>query len=492
MSTGEAIRSHAGFDHPATPGSGGVAVLGLGASGFAAARLALAHKEKVYVSDLQTDTDTAGRAGALRELGADVDLGSHDVARIAQAGVVVVSPGIPPGAPVLQDLRARAVEWISEPEFAARHLPGALIGVTGTNGKTTTALLIGHLLRASGIEAAVGGNVGRGLAPAACEIALADPPPAWVVLELSSFQLAGIRELTPDIGVVTSLAPDHLDRYPDTAAYYADKARLFLNATPRSRWVLNGEIPEVRALAGVAPGTRHWFARSPEPVEGEAPSATVRDGILTLSLARRPGSPDRSTRSDEPLVPAESLQLLGSHNVMNALAAALVARLAGATPAGIRDGLLSFAPLRHRMEPVLDRDGVLWVNDSKATNVDAARSALESMDRPIVMLLGGRDKGEDFTSLAGPLGARAHAVIVYGEAGPRLELELATALRTRADLQVDVEADFDEAVRLAGLRARPGDVVLLSPACSSFDQFVNYEARGDRFAELARSTGEAA
>jgi len=460
---------------------GGVAVLGLGASGDAAARLALQQGEKVYVSELRTDDETAARARGLRELGARVDLGAHDVARIAEAGVVVVSPGIPPDAPVLQSLRSRSVPWISEPEFAARFYQGALIAITGTNGKTTTAALTAHLLNSSGIHSALGGNVGGGLAPTASELALVDPPPRWFVLEMSSFQLADTREFRPDIGVVTTLAPDHLDRYPDTRSYYADKARLFQNAVYSSRWVLNGEMESVRALPGTAPGVRCYFARDPALVDPEGPAAFLRDGILTLRPALHPEDRER----EEPLVPAESLSILGNHNVLNALAAALTARLAGASVSGIRTGLASFAPLPHRMEPVAEGGGVLWVNDSKGTNVEATRGALESLDRPLVVILGGKDKGEDFRSLAGPLRDRARAAILYGEAAGRLEGELRDEEGEELTL-VRADQGFDQAVMEAASRAVEGDLILLSPACSSFDLFKDYRARGERFTELAR------
>ena len=463
-----------------------VSILGLGASGLAAARLALTKGEQVHVSDLRTDPTTRAHARDLELLGAHVELGHHDLARIASAGTVVVSPGIPPDAPVLRGLRDRGIRWISEPEYAVRFLPGSLIAVTGTNGKTTTVLLAAHLLRAGGLDAEAGGNVGGGLAPAASELALRVPPPEWSVLEMSSFQLADTDRFAPDIGVVTNLAPDHLDRYPDLETYYADKARLFRNATPGSRWVLNGESDRVRDLPGDAPGRRILFATDPragseEPRPGEERTAAfVRDGILTLRLSERVGG----SGEEEALVPRHALPMVGRHNVLNALAAALVARLAGASLSGIREGLLSFTPLPHRMEPVAEVDGVLWVNDSKATNVAAACTALESLDRPVLALLGGRDKGEDFRPLAGALRGRARQVVVFGDAGARLEAEL------RGDLGgiplVRVPGGLEEAV--AGLRpvANPGDVVLLSPACSSFDAYRDYAERGGHFAALAR------
>jgi UDP-N-acetylmuramoylalanine--D-glutamate ligase len=368
---------------------------------------------------------------------------------------------------VLQALAERGVRWISEPELAVRFYSGALIAITGTNGKTTTTLLVAHLLEAAGVRAAAGGNVGGGLAPSACDLALAVEPPDWYVLEMSSFQLAGIESFRPDIGVVTNLSPDHLDRYADVEAYFADKARLFENATGESRWVLPVGDEAVARLAGEAPGRRYHFGGG-----ADSPShAFVDRGFLTL----------RATESLERLLPATDLPLLGRHNVDNALAAALAARLAGATPEGIEAGLRSARPLPHRMEPVCERNGVLWVNDSKATNVAATRSALVSLERPVVILLGGKDKGEDYRPLGPALREGVRHAIAYGAAGPRIEREL------RDVLPIEVMGrDFAAVVERAAALARPGDLVLLSPACSSYDMFESYEHRGRRFAELAQ------
>jgi UDP-N-acetylmuramoylalanine--D-glutamate ligase len=400
---------------------------------------------------------------------------------VAGAGLVVVSPGIPPSAPLLRELAERGKRWITEPELAVRFFSGPLIAVTGTNGKTTTTLLIAHLLERAGFRALAGGNVGGGLAPAASDLALVAEPPDWYVLEMSSFQLAGIETLRPDIGVVTNLSPDHLDRYASVADYYADKARLFDNATAASQWVLPGGDASVAALAGDAPGRRYYFG-------GNAPvaHAFVHDDVLTLKV--------EDTR--ERLVARSELALIGKHNVANALAAALAARLAGADAERIADGLVSARPLPHRLEPILERGGVLWVNDSKATNVAATASALASLDRPVVILLGGKDKGEPFVPLARPLSERARAVIVYGAVGPRIfsELngELIRELKDRLHIEL-MGSDFDEIVSRAAALAQPGDIVLLSPASSSYDMFDNYEQRGRRFAELAaRSAGGAA
>jgi UDP-N-acetylmuramoylalanine--D-glutamate ligase len=446
-----------------------VAVIGLGASGQAAARLAAEKGAGVYVSDTRTD-DAASACGVeLGGAGIDVELGGHDLERVAEAGFVVASPGIPPNAPVLRALVERGVRWISEPEFAARFLPGSLIAVTGTNGKTTTTLLVDHLLRASGIRSAAGGNVGGGLAPAASEVARSGVPYEWVVLEMSSFQLSAIDSFRPDIGVVTNLSPDHLDRYANVEAYYADKARLFANADERSVWVLPHGDDTVTALAGDAPGHRYHFG-------GVGSDAFVDEGALTV----------RPFGEIDELIPVADLPLLGAHNVRNALAAALVARLAGAQSGGIAAGLGTARALPHRLEPVHDRDGVLWVNDSKATNVAATRSALASLDRPALLLLGGKDKGEDFSPLA-EAAERLRSVIAYGAAGPRAAAELRTALGAGTSDTVElVEGSLEGVVARARTLARRGDVVLLSPACSSYDMYESYEHRGRHFTTLAR------
>ncbi len=462
---------------------GTVAVVGLGASGEAAARLALEKGDSVYVSDLRTDASIAARAEWLRSLGAVVELGHHDSARIASADLVVVSPGIPPTAPVLQDLAGDGVRWISEPEFAFRFFKGPLIAVTGTNGKTTTAALTAHLLARSGIDAALGGNVGAGLAPPASELALRESAPDWYVLEMSSFQLAGTDRFRPEIGVVTTLSPDHLDRYDSLEEYYRDKARLFQNATPESRWVLNGDGKEVRELPGEAPGIRYYFSLEAQAGEASGEADRTSGGWLDGKELVLEGM-DPGTGGKEVLLSVDRLSLLGRHNVANCLAAAVTARLAGATLEGIRTGLSDFPPLPHRMEPVGEWEGVLWVNDSKATNVEAARSALDSLDRPVVLLLGGKDKGEDFSALAESIRARARHVLLFGEARHRLEKALGPAVSARL-----IDGSFQDVISEARRSARPGDVVLLAPACSSFDMFRDYEDRGRRFAALARGDG---
>jgi UDP-N-acetylmuramoylalanine--D-glutamate ligase len=443
-----------------------VSVVGLGASGLAAARLALKRGDRVYVSDTRSDAQARASQDQLRALGADVELGGHDVARIAASSLVVVSPGIPPDAALLRALKGRGVGWISEPEFAFRFLEGPLIAVTGTNGKTTTSALTAHLLEAAGYDVGLGGNIGGALGPAASELALREPAPDWTVLEMSSFQLADIETFKPDVGVLTNLAPDHLDRYPSVESYYADKARLFENADEGSRWVLNADDARAVELAGDAAGKRRYFS-----LEREVEGAFLQGDQLVLAM-----DGERET-----LLPQLELPLLGRHNVANALASAVAARLAGASAQALRAGLASAHALPHRLEPVLEKRGVLWVNDSKATNVAAARSAIESLTRPLVILLGGKDKAEHFGGLAPSIRRRARHVVAYGAAGERIAREIQGA----APLTL-MRGTFEEAVREAQSHAQPGDVVLLSPACSSFDMFDNYERRGEAFAALAR------
>ena len=454
-----------------------VAVVGLAASGRAAARLALEKGGEVHVSDLRTDAATHARGAELRALGAEVDLGEHPVDRIARAATVVVSPGIRPDAPVLSELAERGIRWISEPEFGFRFFDGPLIAVTGTNGKTTTAVLVAHLLEEDGLDVALGGNIGAAFGPPASELALREQSPAWYVVEMSSFQLAAIDRFKPDIGVVTNLAPDHLDRYPTVESYYADKANLFRNADDNSRWVLNGSDPAVEALAEGIPGRRFYFGRASSGRQaahrGGRQAAYLDGDMLTLHLSE----------VAEPLGHVEDMPLLGAHNVENALAAATAAGLAGASTESIRRGLATAKALPHRTEKVAEANGVRWVNDSKATNVAAARSAINSLDGALLVLLGGKDKDEDFSPLVEALSKADARVLAFGQAGPRIFRTL--------DGHVPVEllpGGFDGVMDAAAQRAVPGTTVLLSPACSSYDMFTNYEERGTRFAELARAS----
>ena len=453
-------------------------MIGLGASGDAAARLALRKGSKVHVTDTSSEDAVAARGAVLRDLGAEVRLGGHDVGRIASADTVVVSPGIPPGAPVLAALRARGVAWVSEPEFACRFIEGPLTIVTGTNGKTTTAALCAHLLREAGVDVALGGNIGGGLGPPASTLAAAHPAADRIVLELSSFQLADIRDLTPDVGVMTNLGADHMDRYATVAEYHRDKRRLFEAGDENTTWVVNGDDPAVLAMAEGVPGTRLAFSLETAP----SPGAYLSGGDLVLDAGGSDGAadPPRPRRVGA----ASDVRLLGRHNLANALAALLAATASGASPGSVRGALRSFAPLPHRLEPVGTFRGTRWVNDSKATNAAAAASALASVDGPVVLLLGGSDGGQDFGGLVPAMRGKVRAVVAYGAAGARAAAEVAEA--AGSDIAVQrVGGRFREVVAAARAAARPGDTVLLAPACSSFDMFANYQVRGDAFRALA-------
>jgi UDP-N-acetylmuramoylalanine--D-glutamate ligase len=447
-----------------------IGVLGLARSGLAAARLALARGARVYASDAGASDSAKEAAEQVRALGGVAETGGHDLAKLAVCSRIVLSPGIPPTAKVLREEAIRDVPVIPEIEFAYGQLDCPVIAITGTNGKTTVTALIEHLMRAAEMDAVAGGNIGTALS----ELALRQPQPAWAVVECSSFQLAGIRRFTPRIGILTNLAPDHLDWYADVEAYYADKARLFTNASADSKWILNAEDERARGLVGGAPGTRLYFRVATPPESEEELGGWLSSGELLLRT--EPGHTER-------VADAADLQILGPHNVANALAAALAARLAGASLEGISAGLRSFQAPPHRLQPVGEVDGVLWVNDSKATNIASTRVAVRGMTRPTVLLLGGRHKGEPYTELLPDFGARLRTVLAYGEAAPTIVADL----EGKAPVE-RVDGPFEAVVRRAREIARPGDAVLLSPACSSFDMFRNYEERGRRFAELVRES----
>jgi UDP-N-acetylmuramoylalanine--D-glutamate ligase len=431
-----------------------VAVLGLGKSGVAAARLLKAHGVAVYASDAGTGPGVAAEAAALVASGIAAEAGGHDLARVGDAVAAIVSPGIPPEAAALVTALAAGVEILAEAELGLRAMPNArVLAITGTNGKTTTTALTAHLLVAGGLRAVAAGNIGRPLS----EVALEAAPPDWLAVELSSFQLHDMPTLAPTAGVLTNLAPDHLDRYPLLAAYYADKARLYRNASVESIWISNADDPEVQEMVAGVAGDHRWFSTTYRS-DGWFDR---REALLRLGMV--------------PLLPRRELMLLGDHNVANALAASLAASVAGVGPAALATGLRSFRALPHRLEPVKEVGGVLWINDSKATNIASTEVAISALDRPYVLLLGGRHKGEPYTRLGPLLAAHCRAVVAYGEARPLVVADLKGAVPV-------VEAGpFEQVLSEARRLATPGDAVLLSPACSSYDMFKNYEERGARF-----------
>jgi len=444
--------------------TGVVAVVGLGKSGVAATRLLAREGVRVYASDGSDHPYGGGAVEALRGLpGVEVDLGRHDLAKIRAAAGVVVSPGVPPDAPPLAAAREAGVEIVSELDLGFRAVAAVgdthCIAITGTNGKTTTTALVAHLLATAGLKAVAAGNIGRPLA----DVALSGDSYRWLSVEVSSFQLHDSPHFAPEVGILTNLAPDHLDRYPSVREYYADKRLIFRNAAPSSIWVLNADDSAVLDLARGVPGRRMLFSLT-MPADGWF---DVGAGLLRIGgrmLLRR-----------------EDLHLLGDHNVANALAAALAVHEAGVPPGLIGEGLRSFQALPHRLEPVREVGGVLWINDSKATNIASTVVAIEAMNRPFVLLLGGRHKGEPYTRLGPLLANRARLVIGYGEAGPIVEQDL------KGQVALERGTTFEDVVARARRAARSGDAVLLSPACSSYDMFKNYEERGATFRKLVEA-----
>lgn len=443
---------------------GEVAVVGLMRSGRAAAELLRGSGAAVYASDVADTPALRENAAALRQAGCSVELGRHDLERMAKASAVVVSPGVPPDAPPVAAARRAGVPIEAELEFAARFLGGTrLIVVTGTKGKSTTTACIAHLLAALGLgDAGAAGNIGTALSA----VALTGARPAYLAVEASSFQLHDSPTLAPAVGVLTNLSPDHLDRYTSAEAYYADKALLFRNAAPSSRWVVNGDDAAALALAAPAAGRRETFS---------------------LEHRAAPGFYDRPARwlvlRGTPLLRRDALGLLGDHNVANALAA-LLAMPEEADREELARALARFRPLPHRLEPVRELDGVLWIDDSKATILSAVEVALQSvpLPRPVVLLLGGRPKIESFAPLAKHL-SRVRTVVAYGEAAQLIERDLAAA----APL-VRVEArDFADVLARARRLAQRGDAVLLAPGCTSFDMFANAEERGRLFRAVVES-----
>ena len=444
---------------------GEVAVIGLARSGRSVATLLARTGSEVYASDAGTSEALSATRVALEKEGVAVQLAGHDLARIGNASLVVVSPGVPPNASPLVAAREHGVEIVSEVEIALRFLPELrYIAITGTNGKTTTTAIAGHLLKSLGQRAQAAGNIGTPLS----ELALSSAPPRWVALELSSFQLHDTPSVDPDVGMLTNLSANHLDRYDSVEEYYGDKALLFRNARAESTWVTNADDGAVEQLSASAPGLHARFS-----IErgAEACYDRTRGELVVLG---------------QPVTKREDLPLLGDHNVANALAATLAVMLADPehrTPDAIRligRGLRSFRGLEHRIELVGDVDGVRWINDSKSTNVASTLTALRGMDRPTVLLLGGRHKGEPYTELAAEIRRTVRRVIAYGEAAPLIENDLRDVVRVDR-----MGSSFDAVLERARQAAQSGDAVLLSPACSSYDMFSNYEERGERFKALA-------
>lgn len=437
-----------------------VTVVGAARSGVAAAELLVRAGARVTLSEARSEIVDAPR---LRTLGLALELGGHRPESFTSADLIVLSPGVPSDLEVVRSARTRGVPVIGELELAFRFLRGRVIAITGTKGKSTTTTLAARMLDAAGFQVSVGGNIG---APLSAQAASSTPSTLHVV-EASSFQLEQIERFHPWIAVILNVSVDHLDRHGTEEAYQAAKARIFENQVADDFAVINADDPIVRRLAARGRAAQRLFSR-----HGRLEHGTTIEGGWIVS---------RERARTEPLLPLSAVHLVGPHLVDDVLAAATVGRLVGASSGAMTSAVEKFRGLEHAMEVVAERDGVRFVNDSKATNVDAAVRSIESFETGVVPIIGGRYKGGDFRRLRGPLSARAVGVVTIGEAASQVEDAVADVIEVRR------ASSLEEAVGLAFALARPSGVVLLAPACASFDMFEDYAARGRQFkAEVTR------
>ena len=444
-----------------------IVVLGGGISGYGSAILAKKEGFDVFLSDAGRIADRFKRK--LEEWNVPYEEGGHSVERILAATEVIKSPGIPEKAPIVKALRERNIPIISEMEFACRYMgKSRTICITGSNGKTTTTSLIYKIMCDAGVNVALGGNIGESFA-----YSVATGEYDWYVLELSSFQLDGMFRFRADVSVLMNITPDHLDRYDYCFQNYVDsKMRITRNQNSRNHFIYCADDETVwREVERLDSNVRQLpFMAKASVASGAGDAFLASDGVFTATVG------DRSVEID-----TEKMQIKGLHNGYNAMAAALATLAAGVDAESIKRSIYDFSPVEHRLEPVREVEGVLYINDSKATNVDSVWYALESMTRPVVWIAGGTDKGNDYTPLKEFARAKVKALVCMGLDNEKLVREFTDVVP-----QVVSTASLDEAMRAAVAAAEKGDVVLLSPACASFDLFKNYENRGELFKEWVR------
>ena len=445
-----------------------VLVVGAGRSGIAAARFLRERGAKVTISDSRSAAALAGEIPALMEAGIMVEAGGHGLLTFRRQDLIVVSPGVPMETPEVRQVVALGMPVIGELELASRFLQGQVIAITGSNGKTTTTTLVGEILKRGGLQTLVGGNIGLPV----IELIAESRPETWSVLEVSSFQLETVAEFRPRVAAVLNITPDHLDRHGTFTNYAAAKARITERQDAEDFLVLNGEdkaAQMVAAHAGPMGRTRaqvFWFS-SRRPIKQGA----FVHGESVVFLPKEGGRA-------EPVMPVSEIGLRGAHNVENVLAAVAMARLVGVPAEVIREAVGDFKAVEHRLELVRVWNGVEFYNDSKATNVDAAVKAVSSFAGGVHLILGGKDKDSDYGAMAELVRERVKVVYTIGSAAEKIERQLEGVVKMEAAGTLEV------AVAEAARAAMPGDVVLLAPACSSFDQFENYEHRGSVFREL--------
>jgi UDP-N-acetylmuramoylalanine--D-glutamate ligase len=428
-----------------------VAVVGMARSGLAAAELLIANGASVRAIEGKITPELRDKVSQL-----EVGLFPQEESSFEGVQLVVTSPGVPVDDQILSRVRARGIRVVGEVELAFWYLEGPIIGITGSNGKTTTTALTGHILEESGVPCQVGGNIG--LPPTA--MVATSRPDQWNVLELSSFQLETIETFRARIGVVLNVTPDHLDRHHTFANYAAAKGRLFEKQQKGDYAVLNADDPIAMEYAAITSASPLWFSLA----------RPVTPGLWLDGDAIR--------FDEQKLLAVADIPLRGRHNVENVMAAAAAARLAGATIPRIAAAVRSFPGVEHRLERVLAVNGVTWYNDSKATNVDAALKAIDAFAGDLWIILGGKDKGSDYGPLREPLRAKAHAALLIGAAADKIAGQLSGAV------PLVPCGSLDRAIHYARGHSSAGDVVLLAPACASFDQFDNFEHRGRVFKEI--------
>jgi UDP-N-acetylmuramoylalanine--D-glutamate ligase len=436
-----------------------VLVVGLARTGVATSLFCAARGAIVTATDTRTENAIGEALPQLRAAGVHLELGGHSKEIFLKQDLIIPSPGVPADAPLLQTARLNGITSWSEIELAGRFLKGRLIGITGSNGKTTTTSLIEHILRSAGVPTILAGNIGTPL----ISIVEQTNDRTIAVAELSSFQLELIETFRPNISVFLNLTPDHLDRHHTFEAYGAAKTRIFENQTEADSAVLNADDPATTKHAPAKPQV-FWFSRKQRVAQG----AFVREAEI---IFRREGK-------DESVLKIQDIPLAGAHNVENVLAAVAATRLAGVEAAAIAKGVRSFSGVEHRLEFVAEIGGVRYYNDSKATNVDATLKALNAFPGRILVILGGKDKGSDYTLLQAPLREKAILALLIGAAADKIEKQIA------GSVAIERVGTIERAVEIASHAARPGDIVLLAPACASFDQFDNYEHRGRVFKDL--------
>jgi UDP-N-acetylmuramoylalanine--D-glutamate ligase len=436
-----------------------VLAVGLARTGVATALFCAARGAHVTATDSRSESEIGEAIRKLRDAGVTLELGSHREKTFLEQDLIIPSPGVPADQVHLQAARAKGITIWSEIELAYRFLKGRLIGITGSNGKTTTTSLVEHILKTAGMQTILAGNIGTPLI--GCVDAMNDE--TCTVVELSSFQLELIDTFRPSISVFLNLTPDHLDRHHTMEAYGTAKARLFENQTGDDAAVLNADDAATTPYAPSLPRV-YWFSRKQRVAQG----AHVRGQEIVF----------RQDGAEEVLLKLEDIPLAGSHNVENVLAAASAARLAGAPVSAIAKGVRSFAGVEHRLEFVSEIAGVRYYNDSKATNVDATLKALDAFPGRILIILGGKDKESDYTVLQKPLREKAILALLIGAAAEKIENQIS------GSVALERAETLERAVETASHAAQRGDVVLLAPACASFDQFQNYEHRGRVFKDL--------